>query len=150
MNPFAAVHEPQPSPEEVRADLTEEGLTPGTTRRIHGKKGCQYFVRLDDGGILTVTASKIRATSREHAAYILTHDRFESEAVPAGEAFAFLHGDYDPDTTEVCIECHVRFDGDTESPCRCDAPTVIDDVEYPDITPRRPRAVIDGDAVEVA
>lgn len=120
-------------------------LDPGECRRLDEvPQGRSYHLRVGDL-YLTIDSDGVRQTHPNGIPQAEAYGR--TTTVDPGEAFAFLHGDYSPDSTHFCLACGVTFDGDADRPCDCPVGVETDSMEFPDIPTRAPRALVDGQLV---
>lgn len=84
----------------------------------------------------------VRKTNPRGAQYEMSY--YGSEKVSPNEAFEFLHGDYEIETTASCVNCSTTY-RDDEKQCSCLTHVAKTKSELPDIPTRQPRYVRGGE-----
>lgn len=64
-----------------------------------------------------------------------------------GEAFAFLHGDYEPEVVNACLGCGSTTGRGEDKQCSCPVGTYTKSTEWPDIPERKPRGILSGELI---
>ena len=132
----------EPRHDDHHRAIDDLDLDPGECRRVDDTpQGRSYHLRVGDL-YLVVGSDGVCRTTPSGMHYAEAYGR--TTTVDPGEAFAFLHGDYSPDSTHFCLACGVTFDGDADRPCDCPVGVETDSMEFPDVPTRAPRAFLDG------
>lgn len=126
-----------------RDALSDLDLQPGECRRVDGlPQGRTYHLRVGDL-LLVIGEDSVYQGTPAGMHYDEAYGTIES--VDAGEAFAFLHGDYSSQTTYCCLGCGVTHEKLNEKPCSCPIGSETKSTEWPDVPSRAPRKWIGGE-----
>lgn len=101
-----------------------------------------YLLRTNDI-LLKIGAESVQRISPDQFEMLKVGALSVTPADP-GEAWEYLHGDYEPTITHACIACGAKAQ---DEPIECGCPVGIEPfrADWPSIPSRQPRAVHDGE-----
>lgn len=135
-----------PQDRESLRKLHSMGFTPGDAARVPGRNGREYYVHLE-AGILHIDSDSVSAVRPTGCRVEIAYNGMDS--VPIGEAFEYLHNEYEPDVELRCPICRATYPAEADESCDCPISGIQDTTDWPTIPQRSPRKVANGTAIAV-
>ena len=113
-----------------KAAASDLAMEPGECRRVDEVPAGRVFHLRVGSLYLRIDHDRLQEDSPAGMHYDQTYGR--TTEVDPGEAFAYLHGEYDAIVTYRCLGCGTTFTQDDPKPCGCPVGSNRHSTEYPE------------------